>query len=142
MGGLKRSALYQEICHFGTPVMHRTSGPVQGVEVHERWHDGIWLGLQFTSGEHIVALTDGRVVRARAVHPKPAGTRPTKADLTNIKTGPWGATEVITQDTRVDAPKSKDDPSGPSPSDPVLRGLRITRELLERNSFTTGVSNM
>ena len=36
-----------------------------------RWHDGIWLGLQFTSGEHIVATSDGRVVRARAVHPRP-----------------------------------------------------------------------
>ena len=96
------------------------------------------MGLQFTSGEHIVALEDGRVVRARAVHPIPAGTQPTKASLTSIKTGPWGATEVITQDTKTDAPKSKDVPSVPSPTDPVPRGFRITRDVFEKYSLTKG----
>ena len=60
-----------EIYAFGTPVMHRISGPVQGGVISERWFDGIWIGLQFSSGEHIVALNDGRVIRARAVHPRP-----------------------------------------------------------------------
>ena len=55
-----------EVYAFGTPVMHRISGPVQGGVMAERWFDGIWLGLQFTSGEHIGATADGRVVRARA----------------------------------------------------------------------------
>ena len=41
-----------------TRVWHRTSGPVSGGVVQERWHDGIWLGLQFTYGEHFVALTN------------------------------------------------------------------------------------
>ena len=42
-----------EIDAFGTPVQHRISGPVQGGVISERWFDGIWLGVQFTSGEHI-----------------------------------------------------------------------------------------
>ena len=78
-----------DIFHFGTPVWHRTSGPVPGGIVQERWHDGIWLGLHFTSGEHFVALTDGIVVRARAVTPKPDSAHATKAALVNIKTKPW-----------------------------------------------------
>ena len=85
--------------------------------VHERWHDGIWFGLQFTAAEHIVALTDGRVVRARSVHPNPDSTRPTKAALIHIQTGPWGATGVITQDPHA-VPPSGD---GSSVGAPRLR---------------------
>ena len=59
-----------EVYAFGTPVMHRISGPVQGGVISDRWFDGIWIGLQFSSGEHIVATSDGRVIRARAVHPR------------------------------------------------------------------------
>ena len=50
-GGLYTGEIYA----FGTPVQHRISGPVQGGVISERWFDGIWLGVQFTSGEHIVA---------------------------------------------------------------------------------------
>ena len=77
--------------------MHRTSGLVKGGVVRERWHDGIWLGLQFTSGEHIVATSDGRVVRARAVHPRPDTVKITKEALNTIKVGPWNPSEAITK---------------------------------------------
>ena len=40
-----------EIYQFGTPVMHRRSGPVQGGVMAEKWFEGIWIGLQFSSGE-------------------------------------------------------------------------------------------
>ena len=63
----------------------------------ERWFDGIWLGLQFSSGEHIVATPDGRVIRARAVHPRPETVKVTREALRNIKVGPWDPSEVITQ---------------------------------------------
>ncbi len=86
-----------DIYHFGTPVMHRISGPVQEVVVSERWFDGIWIGLQFSSGEHIVALNDGRVIRARAVQPRPDTTRVTRESLSRIKVGHWDPSEVITQ---------------------------------------------
>ena len=56
--------------------------------MQERWHDGIWLGLQYNSGEHFVALDKGSVVRARAVTPKPTSAHATKAALVNIKTRP------------------------------------------------------
>ena len=63
----------------------------------ERWFDGIWIGLQFTSGEHMVATSDGRVVRARSVHPRPDTVKITKEALGIIKVGPWSPSGVITQ---------------------------------------------
>ena len=88
-----------EIYRFGTPVMHRISGPVQGGVIAERWFDGIWIGLQFSSGEHIVALNDGRVIRARAVHPRPDIVKVTREALNLIKVGPRDPSDVITQDS-------------------------------------------
>ena len=65
--------------------MHRLSGAVQGGRrMTERWFDGIWVGLQLTSEEHMVATSDGRVVRARSVHQRPATVEVTKEALTNI----------------------------------------------------------
>ena len=75
-GQLKSGPFTGEVYPFGAPVLHRTSGPVQGGVMQERWHDGIWLGLRFTSGEHFVALTDGSVVRARAVPQSPTVLKP------------------------------------------------------------------
>ena len=53
-----------EVYPFGSPVMHRVSGPVQGGVIAKRWDDGIWVGLHFSSGEHLVAFNDGSVIRA------------------------------------------------------------------------------
>ena len=89
--------------------MHRNSSPVQEGVISDRWFDGIWLGLQFSSGEHIVATSDGRVIRARAVHPRPDTVRITRASLNNIKVEPWNPSEVITQGYEVKPPPSTEE---------------------------------
>ena len=102
----------------------------------ERWFDGIWLGLQFTSGEHVVATSDGRVVRARAVHPRPDTIKVTRESLNNIKVGPWGPSEAITQGS-ASKPTPMAEKSQPSQSvEPVPRSFRITQELIEKFGFT------
>ena len=127
-----------EIYAFGTPVQHRISGPVQGGVISERWLDGIWLGVQFTSGEHIVATSDGRVIRARAVHPRPETVKITRESLNNIKVGPWNPSEVITQDS-AGKPAPMVEVTQPSQAgEPVPRSLRITEELLHRFNYTKG----
>ena len=45
---LKSTPYTGDVYRFGAPVQHRLSGPVQGGVVHERWHDGIYLGTQFS----------------------------------------------------------------------------------------------
>ena len=127
-----------EIYLFGTPVMHRMSGPVQGGVISERWFDGIWLGLQFSSGEHIVATPDGRVVRARAVHPRPDTVKITKAALNNIKVGPWDPSEVITQGSGGKPSPAVETTQPPQAGEPVPRSFRITQDLLDKFGLTKG----
>jgi hypothetical protein len=123
---------------FGTPVMHRMSGPVQGGVMSERWFSGIWIGLQFSSGEHIIALSDGRVVRARAVDPRPDTVKVTKESLTCIKVGPWDPSEVITQGSEIKPPVPIEETQPSQRAEPVPRSVRITQERLERFGFTKG----
>ena len=123
---------------FGAPVMHRLSGPVQGGVVHERWNDGVYPGTQFSSGEHIVAMPDGKVVRARAIQPKPEGVPTTKASLDVISSGPAGGSGVITQKSSSPSKKADDVTPGASASDPVPRSFRITQTLLDKFDYTKG----
>ena len=127
-----------EIYGFGTPVMHRISGPVQGGVMAERWFDGIWLGLQFASGEHVVATSDGRVVRARAVHPRPDTVKVTREAQNNIKVGPWGPSEAITQGSATKPAAMAETPQPSQSAEPVPRSFRITQDLIEKFGFTKG----
>ena len=129
-GCIKGEPYSGEIYAFGAPVMHRMSGSVQGGVMSERWFDRIWIGLQFTSGEHMVATSDGRVVRARAVHPRPDTVNITKEALDNIIVGPWSPSEVITQGSG-GRPSPMTEEALPSSADePVPLSFRITQELL------------
>ena len=47
--------------------MHRASGKVSGGNMQGRWNEGVWLGRRLGTGEHIVAMADGKVYRTRAV---------------------------------------------------------------------------
>ena len=88
--------------------------------------------------ESIVATSDGRVIRARAVHPRPETVKITRESLNNIKVGPWNPSEVITQDS-VGRPAPMVEVTQPPPAGgPVPRNLRITEEHLLRFNYTKG----
>lgn len=127
-----------EVFAFGTPVLHRVVGHVQGADMRERWLEGIYLGKQFASDEFLVSTTEGEVVRARAVLPRPGGVKLTKEMLDKIKGSPWNPTGVITHDARVLPPRGQEAPQGDGQgeSGPAPRGVRITNEVLERFGFT------
>ena len=135
---LKTTPYTGDVYQFGAPVQHRLSGPVQGGVVHESWHDGIYLGTQFSSGEHIVAMPDGKVVRARAIQPRPDGVPTTKAALDAIAPGPSGGSEVITQGSAALPPGKAEKAPGSSDYDPVPRGFRVTKDLLDKFEFSKG----
>ena len=44
-----------------------------------RWLEGIYLGNLWDTGEAIVALNSGKVIRARALAPRPQGVKLSKA---------------------------------------------------------------
>ena len=110
----------------------------KGGGMSERWFDGIWIGLQFTSGEHMVATSEGRVVRARAVHPRPDTVKVTKEALTNINVGPWNPSEVITQGSGGKPSPMAEETQPPHAEEPVPRSFRITQELLGKFDYTKG----
>ena len=106
--------------------------------ISDRWFDGIWIGLQFSSGEHIVATPDGRVIRARAVHPRPDTVRVTREMLKHIKAGPGNTTEVITQGSGDKPAPSAEETQPPQAEEPVPRSFRITQELLSKFGYSKG----
>ncbi len=106
--------------------------------ISERWLDGIWLGVQLTSGEHIVATSDGLVIRARAVHPRPETVKITRELLNNIKVGPWNPSEVIPQGSTGKPAPMAEEIQPPQTGEPAPRSLRITEELLQKFDYTKG----
>ena len=61
---------------FAEPVMYKISCKPSGGLMEAKWAEGIWLGLRFASGEHIIARrADGRIFDADMYGPQ-AG-RPT-----------------------------------------------------------------
>ena len=79
-----------------------------------------------------MAMPDGKVIRARAIQPKPEGVPTTKASLDVIASGPAGGSAVITQKSSGPTKKAEDVTPGASESDPVPRGFRITQSLLDK----------
>ncbi len=77
-----------------------------------------------------MALSSGRVIRARAVHPRPETVKVTKAALTNIKVGPWNPSEVITQGSGGRPAPMVEETQLPQAEEPFPRSFRMTQELL------------
>ena len=48
-----------ELLRFGTSVLHRLSGQVQGGVLVDRWHRGTWLGKTADSDEHVIGVEGG-----------------------------------------------------------------------------------
>ena len=67
MQRLKGKRCVQPSAEFCAAVMFRVVGKVQGGEMRERWHSGIFLGKKAGSEENLVMKSDGGVVRARAI---------------------------------------------------------------------------
>ena len=110
--------------------MHRMSCPVQrGGVMSDRWFDGTWIGLQFTSGEHMVTTSNGGVVRARADHPLPDTVKITKEALNSIIVGPWIPSEVITQGSGIRPSPMVEQNQPPQAEEPVPNSFRITQKI-------------
>ena len=80
---------------FAHPVLHRVSGKVQGGVVSERWHEGMFVGKHFESGEDLVSMADGLVVRARSVEERPTNVPVTMELLNTITGAPWQPTSTL-----------------------------------------------
>ena len=64
---MKGKSCEQYVLEFGSAVMFRVCGEVEGSCMSERWYSGFWLGKRLGTEVHVVVKEDGAVVRARAV---------------------------------------------------------------------------
>ena len=81
-----------------------------------------------------MATSDGRVIRAQAVHPRPETVRITKDLLNNIKVGPWNPSEVITQGSVGEPAQMKEE------TQPHRRGsLFLAASALRKNFFKRSI---
>ena len=54
-----------------------------------RWLEGIYLGTRFTSGEHLVSMSDGRVVKARSIQPFAKELQYRAESIDTVVGAPW-----------------------------------------------------
>lgn len=62
------SKLVDHVFEFGSMIMFRVLGKVQGGSMQESWYPGGWLRKRLRAHEHLVMKDDGLTVWTRAVH--------------------------------------------------------------------------
>ena len=85
---VKGKAYKGEMVEFAQKVFHRHPGKTSGGSMEERWTEGIWLGKTARSDEHIIALDNGKIVKAGAIVTRPERESWCSADVMNIKKAP------------------------------------------------------
>ena len=109
--------------------------------MQERWVDDTWLGMRFSTQEHVVARSsDGVVVRTRAARETPRAA--TMEDLDKIMGLPH-APQGVAKFNRIDVPKPSDirepptvEPAGQDFARPIPRAIRITKEMLDKHGYS------
>ena len=79
-----------DLIDFGSQVLHRVPGKVEGGLLQARWLPGTWLGKRWATNEHVVSLPNGRVVRARAVKHLMRGESSDKEKFAAVTGAPLG----------------------------------------------------
>lgn len=140
---LKGKKFHGEFPEFASRIMLRVSEKVRGGVMQARWIPGIWLGMRFHTGEHIVAKgSDGGVVRGRAIREVPHQLR--REDLDGIRGSPWAPSGVVTyhpNPDKVDSERANSPVILTDASEPVRiqpRSVYLTREMFDRLGFTPG----
>ena len=135
--GRKYAGVFLE---FGAQVMLKVSGKLQGGLMQERWVDGTWLGMRWSSQEHLVARAcDGVVVRTRAVREVP---RAVTLDILDGIVGMPHAPQGVAKFEKLEVPRMNqvpepplEDPMADLPR-PIPRNIYVTKEMLRRFGYT------
>ena len=123
--------------------MLRVAGKPQGGLMQERWIDGTWLGLRWSSQEHLVARAcDGVVVRSRAVREVPRPVTMEALDkIVGLPHAPQGVAKYKKQEVPRGCQVQDPQPLGHHDVDlplPVPRSVYVTKDMLRRFGYTMG----
>ena len=155
-----RGCVYSgELLPFGCAVLHRLSGKMRGGVLVDRWSPGHWIGKTAKSDEHLVAMTNGNVIRTRSVRQmdtpilpailgkiKPwSPGRVTTANLENLDDGQGMASRPPERGAPDNGPRREDEVNPalrsdevvePGPQERNTRAWRITPQMLVDHGFT------
>ena len=136
---LKGKKYRGEYFEFAQKVWHRIPDKPAGGLLKERWLPGIWLGRRWASDEHVIAMTNGLVVRAASVHSFPEEQKWSKEEVLAIRGVPWAPSGTLKYKDDVaivpEPPKAPMEPLHP-PAAIVPRGFRVTPEMFKDYGYS------
>ena len=135
---LKKKPFSGEEFPFGCQVQHRTPGKTVGGSLEYRWHDGTYLGSMASTTEHIVALPDGRVVRAGAVTPYPEERLWNAERVLGVKGFPSDPTTTMRREKgrEGEVPAPAAEAAGEEQPEPVARNMPVQMKHLRKYGFS------
>ena len=104
-----------------------------------RWLEGVYLGTRFQSNEHIVALEDGRVVKARSVQALPEERRWNSERALGVQGKPWRPMGTVQRGACEDQepPRRREEAAGED-APPVTRNMPVQQQHLDKFGYTAG----
>ena len=129
------------VTHFGSPVWFIIifRGKTRGGELTRRWLDGVYLGMRFQSGEHLVAMKNGRVVKARSLQPFPLERLWDSERIDGIVGVPWnpvGTAQRQAAENQEPQRPDADIDGEPQPGPGLSRGMPVLAKHLEKFGYT------
>ena len=123
---------------FASMVYLKVPGKLQGGVMSERWIPGMWLGKRWTSDEHVVGLSGGKVVRGRDVRPFPDDEMYDAGFVEALIGTPQNPSGAEVDDTLREVPRvPMPRPEGPV-SRPPVRQVILHKSYFERFGYSEG----
>ena len=131
---VKGKAYKGEVVEFGRVIYHRHPGKVEGGSMEPRWSEGVWLGKNARSDEHMISDETGRIVKAGGIALKPENESWDGERIMAVKVHPNGLNEpkvirrssldpqaqaAATPANPVEPVREPDERDGPEIADPV-----------------------
>ena len=114
---------------FASLVFLKVPGKLQGGVLSERWIPGMWLGKRWTSDEHVVSLSGGKVVRGRDIRPFPDDEMYDRSFVNSLIGTPQNPSGAEVDDALHEVPRVP----MPRPEGPVAR--TPTRQVILHKSY-------
>lgn len=141
---VKKRKSSSEMHEFCFPLLHCVSGEVQGRVMAERCYEGLWLGKHFASGEDLVSMEDGLVVRARTTKERPASVKLSMEMLSTVTGLTWKPSSTLcdTQPLDFRAPDghANENPEFEEASGRVPYRVHINKAVFEKVGYSPGCS--
>lgn len=130
------------MAEFAEKVAYRIGKVKNNKKLEARWSEGIFLGVNWRTGEALIGTKDG-VVCSSAIRRINSDLRWSKEDVLAVRGVPWHREPDLEEHTQWEGlrlpPEQHADIAGiPAQGEPQVRRMRLRREDYEEYGYTTG----